>query len=93
VFYAYEAELLDHWEIDTWLQTVEDDFVYQVPVPLLTDAPYQSGYDDRSLLMDEDRSSIGENWAARMSDENNPVAWADSPPVRLLRSISAIRVR
>lgn len=93
VFYAYEAELLDHWRLDEWLELVDPEFVYQVPTPLLTDEPYQLGYDPRALLMDEDRSSIAENWAARMDDDNNPVSWADHPPLRLLRTVSCVRVR
>jgi 3-phenylpropionate/cinnamic acid dioxygenase small subunit len=93
IFYAYEAELLDHWDISSWLDLVSEDFVYRVPVPLLTDDYNQDGYDTQSLLMDEDRSSIEENWAARMTDEHNAVSWADSPPVRLLRLVSSVRVR
>lgn len=93
MFYAYEAELLDHWRLDEWLELVDPEFVYQVPTPLLTDEPYQLGYDTQALVLDEDRSSIAENWAARMDDHNNPVAWADHPPLRLLRTVSCIRVR
>lgn len=93
MFYAYEAELLDRWHIDEWLELVDPEFVYRVPTPLLTDEPFQLGYDTRSLVLDEDRTSIAENWAARMDDANNPVSWADSPPVRLLRAVSCVRVR
>jgi 3-phenylpropionate/cinnamic acid dioxygenase small subunit len=93
MFYAYEAELLDRWRIDQWLELVDPEFVYQVPTPLITDEAYQLGYDTRSLVLDEDRASIADNWAARMDDANNPVSWADSPPVRLLRSVSCVRVR
>jgi 3-phenylpropionate/cinnamic acid dioxygenase small subunit len=93
MFYAYEAEMLDRWHIDEWLELVDPEFVYQVPPPLITDRPYQLGYDTRSLMLDEDRGSIADNWAARMNDVNNPVSWADSPPVRLLRSVSCVRVR
>ena len=93
VHYAYEAELLDHWRLDEWLEGVDPDFVYRVPTPLVTDEAYQLGYDTRSLMLDEDRASIADNWAARMDDANNPVSWADSPPVRLLRSVTCVRVR
>ncbi len=93
IFYAYEAELLDGWRLEEWLDLVDADFVYRVPIPLVSDGAHQLGYDPRALLLDEDRASIEENWVARMDDENNPVAWADSPPVRLVRLVSCVRVR
>lgn len=93
VFYAFEAELLDEWQLDSWLELVDDDFVYRLPVPVITDEIHQCGYDTRSLLMDETRASIIENWQARLTDEHNVVSWADSPPTRLHRIVSSVRVR
>ena len=93
LFYAYEAELLDEWRLDEWLDLVDDDFTYLVPVPLVTNQHPQLGYDPSALFMDETRDSIEENWAARLTDENIAVSWADRPPVRTRRFLSALRVR
>lgn len=93
LFYAYEAELLDEWRLDEWLDLVDVGFTYRVPVPLVTDQHPQPGYDPSALFMDETRDSIAENWAARLTDENIAVSWADRPPVRTRRFLSALRVR
>ncbi len=93
LFYAYEAELLDEWRLDEWLGLVDEGFTYLVPVPLVTDQHPQLGYDPAALFMDETRESIDENWVARLTDENIAVSWADRPPVRTRRFLSALRVR
>lgn len=93
LFYAYEAELLDEWRLDEWLDIVDEGFTYLVPVPLVTDGHPQLGYDPAALFMDETRDSIEENWAARLTDENIAVAWADRPAVRTRRFLSSLRVR
>lgn len=93
LFYAYEAELLDEWRLDEWLDLVDEGFTYLVPVPLVTDQHPQLGYDPAALFMDETRESINENWVARLTDENIAVSWADRPAVRTRRFLSALRVR
>lgn len=93
LFYAYEAELLDEWRLDEWLDLVDEGFTYHVPVPLVTDQHPQLGYDPAALFMDETRDSINENWAARLTGENIAVSWADRPAVRTRRFLSALRVR
>ena len=93
LFYAYEAEMLDEWRLDEWLDLVDEGFTYLVPVPLVTDEHPQLGYDPSALFMDETRDSIAENWMARLTDENIAVSWADRPAVRTRRFLSALRVR
>lgn len=93
LFYAYEAELLDEWRLDEWLELTDDDFTYHVPVPLVSDRHPQLGYDPAALFMDETRDSIAENWVARLTDENIAVSWADRPAVRTRRFLSGLRVR
>ena len=93
LFYAYEAELLDEWRLHEWLDLVDEGFTYLVPAPLVTDQHPQLGYDPSALFMDETRESIDENWVARLTDENIAVSWADRPPVRTRRFLSALRVR
>lgn len=93
LFYAYEAELLDEWRLDEWLDLVDEGFTYLVPVPLVTDQHPQRGYDPSALFMDETRESIDENWVARLTDDNIAVSWADRPAVRTRRFLSALRVR
>ena len=92
-FYAYEAELLDEWRLDEWLDLLDEGFTYHVPVPLVTDQHPQPGYDPSALFMDETKDSITENWVARLTEENIAVSWADRPPVRTRRFLSALRVR
>ena len=93
LFYAYEAELLDEWRLDEWLELLDERFTYLVPVPLVTDQHPQLGYDPAALFMDETRDSISENWSARLTDENIAVSWADRPAVRSRRFLSGLRVR
>ena len=93
LFYAYEAELLDEWRLDEWLDLVDEGFTYLVPAPLVTDQHPQLGYDPSALFMDETRESIDENWVARLTDDNIAVSWADRPPVRTRRFLSGLRVR
>ena len=93
LFYAYEAELLDEWRLKQWLDLVDESFTYRVPVPVVTDQHPQLGYDPSALFMDETRDSIAENWAARLTDDNIAVSWADRPAVRTRRFLSALRVR
>lgn len=93
LFYAYESELLDEWRLDEWLDLVDEGFTYHVPVPLVTDQHPQSGYDPSALFMDETKDSISENWAARLTEDNIAVSWADRPAVRTRRFLSALRVR
>ena len=85
--------MLDEWRLAEWLELVDPDFTYQIPVPLLSDQPDQLGYDPRALFMDETRESIDENWAARLTEKHRTVSWADFPPVRIKRFLSALRVR
>jgi len=68
LFLARESELLDsrrYWE---WADLVEDDFTYQVPVPRTPDNPFSPHYDDRTMLIDESRWSLTQQWFRRPDD-------------------------
>ncbi len=93
LFLAHEAELNDsrrYWE---WADLVDEDFVYLVPVPKTPDNPFAPHYDDRSMLIDESKWSLTQQWFRRLDPELYELSWAENPPVRFRHFISGIRVR
>jgi 3-phenylpropionate/cinnamic acid dioxygenase small subunit len=90
---ALEAEALDSRRFQQWEQLIDDDFVYQVPVPVLHDNAFEPPHDTGSLLIDETKASIVELWFARFGEEVYDVAWGDHPPVRLRHYVTNVRVR
>lgn len=93
LFLAYEAELLDGRHYEEWLALAEDDFTYQVPVPRTPDNPFSPHYDDRSLLIDENKWSLTEQWFKRLSPDVYELSWAENPPVRFRHFVTNVRVR
>jgi p-cumate 2,3-dioxygenase beta subunit len=83
-FLYKEADLLDRWHLDEWLELLTDDATYQVPP---TDVP---GGDAKSTLfiIADDNSRI----RARVKQLMGKSAWAENPPSRTRRLISNVRV-
>lgn len=90
-FYAVEAELLDSQNLGTWLQSVTDDFVYEVPVPVTRDDPRAPQYSSTGFLSRETRDSI-DLWVSRLSPALVDAAYAENPPVRSRHFVSNVRV-
>lgn len=92
-FLAYEAELLDDRRFQEWVNIVDDDYTYQVPVPRTPDSPFKPHYDDRSMLIDESKWSLMTQWFRRFDADIYEKAWGENPPVRYRHLLTNIRVR
>jgi 3-phenylpropionate/cinnamic acid dioxygenase small subunit len=93
LFLAYEAELLDGRHYEEWLAIVDDDYSYQVPVPRTPDNPFAPHYDDRTMLIDESKWSLTEQWFKRLAPDLYELSWAENPPVRFRHFLSNVRAR
>ncbi|HVX22629.1 MAG TPA: aromatic-ring-hydroxylating dioxygenase subunit beta [Acidimicrobiales bacterium] len=88
-FYATEAELLDDRLLARWLEEcLADDVVYQVPVRTTRGADAPVEFLGHMYHLDENRASLG----ARVAREGTGLAWAEDPPSRARRHLSALRV-
>jgi p-cumate 2,3-dioxygenase beta subunit len=84
-FLAYDAELLDEWRLDEWLELFTADCRYLVPA---TDRPDGDPRDDLFFIRD-DYFLLSERVAALL----NGTAWAESPHSTTHRMISNVRVQ
>lgn len=92
-FLALESELFDSRQFAGWVELVDEDFVYQVPVPLTPDNPVAPAYDDQAFLIEETRETLIGHWFSRYEPEMWEIAWAENPPVRFRHFITNVRVR
>lgn len=79
-----EAEMLDAWQLEQWLELLTDDVVYEVPP---TDAPDADRTSTLFLVADDAarlRSRIDQLLSGR--------AWAEEPRSRTRRLISNVRL-
>lgn len=80
-----EAELLDDWQLERWLELLTDDVVYEVPP---TDAPDADSSSTLFLVSDD---------AARLRSRVQQLlagnAWAEVPRSRTRRFISNVRLK
>ena len=88
-FLHYEAELLDGYDLLTWLKLVTPDIDYRMPVRTAVDElDLDHSFSSRAFHMIEDYGSLN----ARMTRLVSGSAWAEKPPSRVRRHISNIRV-
>jgi len=80
-----EAELLDAWRLDEWLELLTDDATYYVPP---TDKP-DSSHADTLFIVADDIVRLRER-VIRLKD---PSCHAEYPPSRTRRFIANVRVR
>jgi len=79
-----EADLLDRWRLDEWLELLTDDATYQVPP---TDVPEGDAKNTLFIIAD-DSSRI----QSRVKQLMGKSAWSENPPSRTRRLISNVRV-
>ena len=92
-FLAHEAELFDSRDFASWVDLVEPDFTYRVPVPLTPDNPVAPAYDEDAFLIEETRDTLIGHWFSRYEPEMWEIAWAENPPVRFRHFVTNVRVR
>jgi p-cumate 2,3-dioxygenase subunit beta len=80
-----EAELLDEWRLEEWLDLLTEDCRYDVPAP---DRPRESV--DRSFSLIHDSRTLIEQRVIRLK---KPTAHAEYPHSRTRRMLANVRVR
>jgi len=83
-FLYREAELLDEWRLEEWLELFTPDCVYEVPA---TDRPDETT--EGSFALVHDRRPLLEQRVARLG---KPTAHAEFPHSRTRRLISNVRI-
>lgn len=83
-FLYYEAELLDNWELEKWLELLTDDATYYVPP---NDVP-QGSHKDTLFLVADDIHRI-KSRVKRLLSKN---AHAENPKSRTKRMIHNVRI-
>jgi p-cumate 2,3-dioxygenase beta subunit len=79
-----EADLLDSWRLEDWLELFLPDGTYEVPT---TDAP--DGSPDTALHFVADTMTVLKGRVGRLM---SPDGYAESPPARTRRFISNVRL-
>lgn len=93
VFLEREAEMLDNRWYKDWLDLVDEEFVYQIPVPVTPDNPAAPHYAVDGLIVDETRETLAEHWFRRLEPDMWEIAWGEVPPVRFRHFVCDVRVR
>lgn len=93
LFYR-EADLLDEYRFEEWLDLLDEDFLYRMPLQLNLESSWRgervSGVDvDREIAwFDEDKRTLGMRVRQLTTGEH----WAEQPLSRTVHMISNIRV-
>lgn len=89
--YRREAAQLDANQLSGWYEWLHDDFRYEVPIPVTSDATGQRRYSEQGVLAVESKPTIA-LWVNRLSGHLIESAYAENPPVRTRRFVSNVRV-
>lgn len=92
-FLVREAEMLDNRWYRDWLDCVDEEFTYRMPVPITPDNPDVPHYDPASFIVDESRETFAEHWFRRLEPDMWEMAWAEVPAIRTRHFITNVRVR
>jgi 3-phenylpropionate/cinnamic acid dioxygenase small subunit len=84
----HEAELLDDNRLDEWLELLDPEIDYSIPIRLTTGRKNGAGFSDEGYHMLEDYPSL----ATRVKRLESDFAWAEDPPSRARRFVSNVRV-
>ena len=88
-FLHYEAQLLDSYNLRTWLQLITPDIDYRMPIRTTVDNfDLDKAFGGHAFHMIEDYGSL----CAKMDRLLSGSAWSEKPPSRVRRHISNIRV-
>jgi 3-phenylpropionate/cinnamic acid dioxygenase small subunit len=87
-FLYREAELLDNWQFNEWLELLSTGIDYRVPVRTTREKKSGDGFSSKAFFMEEDYSSLKMRVARLGSD----FAWSENPRTRTRRMVSNVRV-
>jgi ethylbenzene dioxygenase beta subunit len=86
-FLIHEAQLLDTWQVETWIKLITPDIDYRMPMRnSIDDLDLGKSFSTRAFHMIEDHASL----LARMKRFSGPAAWSEKPPSRVRRHISNV---
>jgi ethylbenzene dioxygenase beta subunit len=86
-----EAELLDEGRYREWLDLLDEEVLYRVPVRQTRERPVEggiSGVAEGMYHLDEDRTSL----EMRVARLETGFAWAEDPPSRLRHFVTNVRI-
>jgi 3-phenylpropionate/cinnamic acid dioxygenase small subunit len=87
-FLFKEARLLDDFNLDGWLQLLDQKIEYTAPVRQTVNILDGSGISRRAFYFNEDYGSL----ALRIKKLNSEYSWSENPRTRTRRMISNIEV-
>jgi 3-phenylpropionate/cinnamic acid dioxygenase small subunit len=88
-FLYHEAELLDNRKLEEWIDLLDDEVDYRVPVRVTKDKGGGRGFSETSFFIKEDKVAL----ATRVSHLVHDQAWAEEIPSRTRRFITNVRVK
>lgn len=87
-FLVEESAALDEGRVADWLGVLTEEFVYQVPVPLLREDPGLPRHSDRAMLFEATTSIL----AMKLGRSGRQHAWADRPAGVTRHFLGGVRV-
>lgn len=86
-FLKYEAELLDNFRFEEWVELMTDDIEYKVPVRSTREKGARD-FSDVSYHFNEDITSL----KTRVERFESEFAWSENPPSRVRHYITNIQI-
>ncbi|MFI9388793.1 aromatic-ring-hydroxylating dioxygenase subunit beta [Kutzneria sp. NPDC052558] len=83
-----EGAALDECRYGQWLDLIDEDFLYQVPVPLLREDPSLPRHSERALLFEATKGVL----AMKLGRAGKQHAWSDRPSAVVRHFLSGVRV-
>ncbi|MCL6487709.1 MAG: aromatic-ring-hydroxylating dioxygenase subunit beta [Alicyclobacillus mali] len=87
-FLCYEAELLDERRFDEWLELLDDNVVYRMPLRITRDLKRASNVVDDMTFFEENKQSL----ITRVRRLETASAWAEIPATRTRHFVSNVRI-
>lgn len=87
-FLHREAELLDAWQFDEWMQLLDPALIYRIPVRTTRLKKDGEGFSRTAFLLEDDLSSV----RLRVKRLGSDFAWSENPRTRTRHMITNIRV-
>lgn len=84
-FLARDARLLDENKLWEWYETLEEDFVYEIPMRLVRDRAAPTEFSPGSHRMKDSKGSLKK----RIERIYTGHAWAEDPPSRTVRLVGS----
>ncbi len=85
-FLVHEADLLDNWKLNEWLDGLTKDIDYQIPVRLAKERAKGTGFSRDAFTMHDDLVSL----EARIKRLQSEYAWSENMPSRSRRFVTNV---